>query len=140
MSKLTLDPKLRAKLNGLNEQIEICDETGKTVGHYLPDDVYQRLLFHSIDSRVSELWWKVQEQGNIVLSVDQARSILQLEFTSEDRARMHVLAEKAREGTLTPPEQEETRNYERVGNLLGVLKSKARQFLKKVAPSNGSSR
>jgi hypothetical protein len=54
MSKVTLDPQLRAKLNGLNEQLEICDEAGKTVGHYLPDAVYMRLLYDSVNARVTD--------------------------------------------------------------------------------------
>jgi hypothetical protein len=44
MSQITLDSQLRAKLNGLNDQIEICDETGKTVGRYLPESLYRELL------------------------------------------------------------------------------------------------
>lgn len=51
---------------------------------------------------------------------------------------MKALAAKAREGSLTEPEQEEVRNYERVGNLLALLHSKARQRLKKAALPNGS--
>jgi hypothetical protein len=54
MSKLTLDPQLKAKLNGLNEHLVLCDEAGKTVGHFLPDDVYQRLLYDSINARVTD--------------------------------------------------------------------------------------
>src|ERR1700681_4766991 len=34
MSRVVLDPQLRSKLNGLNEQLEICDEAGKTLGHF----------------------------------------------------------------------------------------------------------
>jgi hypothetical protein len=41
------------------------------------------------------------------------------------------LAEKAREGSLTPAEQGELESYERVGSLLGILQSKARTSLKK---------
>jgi hypothetical protein len=44
MSRLTLDADLRAKLNGLNEQVELCDESGTIVGHFLPDDVYWKLV------------------------------------------------------------------------------------------------
>ena len=43
MIKLTLDPELRERLNGLNEPIELCDETGETVGHFLPDEAFRRM-------------------------------------------------------------------------------------------------
>ena len=65
-----------------------------------------------------------------VLSLEAAQALLTIDFTSEDEARMRVLAAKARDGTLETHEQEEVRNYERVGNLLALLKSKARQRLK----------
>jgi hypothetical protein len=64
------------------------------------------------------------------MSPEAARAIVQLEFSAEDKDRMHVLAAKAREGTLTPAEQEEIRTYERIGNLLGFMHSKARLYLK----------
>jgi hypothetical protein len=59
-----------------------------------------------------------------------ARLILQWEFTAEDRQRMHDLLEKAGDGTLTRSEKAEAETYERVGNLLSILKSKARRSLK----------
>ena len=40
---------------------------------------------------------------------------------------MHELAEKARAGTLTVEEHVEMDNYERVGHLLSLMKSKARK-------------
>jgi len=42
---------------------------------------------------------------------------------------MDVLAEKARQGTLTPDEQIEIDRYERIGNFLSLLKSPARRSL-----------
>jgi hypothetical protein len=75
-----------------------------------------------------------------MLSLEAARSLLRLDFAPEDKARMHELAAKAREGSLTGTEQEAIRNYERVGNLLALMKSKARQRLKKASQSNGSGR
>jgi len=45
MSAIKLDPELRAKLNGLDEHLEIQDDTGKVVGHFLPDEVYMTLLY-----------------------------------------------------------------------------------------------
>ena len=51
MSKITLDPTLRAKLNGLNETLEICDESGETVGHFLPADVYRKMLYQIAEAQ-----------------------------------------------------------------------------------------
>jgi hypothetical protein len=51
MSKITLDAALRSKLNGLNESIEICDEGGETVGHFLPASAYRKLLYQIAESQ-----------------------------------------------------------------------------------------
>lgn len=45
MGKLILDAELRAKLNGGNSGFEVCDDTGQTVGYYLPRDEYVRLVY-----------------------------------------------------------------------------------------------
>ena len=84
------------------------------------------------------IWNRLLQPGRKILSLEAARSLLRLEFAPEDKTRMHELASKARDGSLTTAEQEAIRNYERVGNLLALLKSKARQRLKKAAPSNGA--
>lgn len=62
-----------------------------------------------------------------------ASAILNLSFTPEHRRRMKDLSAKARAGALLPEEEFEMENFERVGDLLSILKSKARQVLK----SNG---
>jgi hypothetical protein len=54
MGKLTLDPDLRSKLNGLNEQIEVCDEGGRTIGHFLPEDLYRRLVYAWVNAQVTD--------------------------------------------------------------------------------------
>jgi hypothetical protein len=72
----------------------------------------------------------MQDDNSKPFSREVARAIQDLEFPPEAIERMHVLAEKARQGTLNPAEQKEIRSYERAGNLLAVLKSKARQRLK----------
>lgn len=41
MGKVILDDDLRAKLNGLNEVVEVCETTGRTVGVFLPEEMYQ---------------------------------------------------------------------------------------------------
>jgi hypothetical protein len=63
------------------------------------------------------------------LSREMAQEILDLDFDQADTDRMRQLSAKAREGTLTPDEQSEIDNYERVGHLLNILQSKARRSL-----------
>ena len=60
-----------------------------------------------------------------------ARAILKLEFSADDEERMHELSRKAQEGVLTPEEQFEIDNFERVGNMLAIWKSQSRQLLKR---------
>jgi hypothetical protein len=67
------------------------------------------------------------------LSREGAMAILDLSFNSKHRERMKQLSAKARTGALSPKEEFEMQNFERVGDLLSILKSKARQTLK----SNG---
>jgi hypothetical protein len=50
MSKITLDPELRAKLNGLNQPLELCDVDGHTLGHFLPADAYRKLLYAAVEA------------------------------------------------------------------------------------------
>lgn len=44
MTKIIADSDLRAKLNGLNQQMEVCDESGKTLGYFLTVKDYERLM------------------------------------------------------------------------------------------------
>ncbi len=64
------------------------------------------------------------------LPVTAARAILKLDFEPADLERMHELAAKAREGTLTAADQAEIDAYEVVGRLLGLMHSKARLSVK----------
>lgn len=70
MSKITLDAELKAKLNGLNEPLEICDEAGKTVGHFLPDSVYRKFVMAWLNSQLSdeELNRLDQQEGGSTLA------------------------------------------------------------------------
>ena len=36
MSRITIDPQTLAKLNGLDSLLEFCDESGRTLGYFLP--------------------------------------------------------------------------------------------------------
>ncbi len=50
MTKLTLDAELRSKLNGLDEPLEVCDEAGQTVGHFLPSEVFDDLFYTALSA------------------------------------------------------------------------------------------
>jgi hypothetical protein len=65
------------------------------------------------------------------LSASAARALLKLQFTQEDRDRMHELAVKNQAGNLTPAERRELDGYLRVGMLLDLLGANARLALKK---------
>jgi hypothetical protein len=43
MNAIVLDAELRAKLGGGAAKATFTDETGKPVGHYLPDDLYRAI-------------------------------------------------------------------------------------------------
>jgi hypothetical protein len=45
MSKVIVDDELRAKLNGLNADLEFCDPNGEPLGYFVPKDEYMRLLY-----------------------------------------------------------------------------------------------
>jgi hypothetical protein len=73
---------------------------------------------------------RIVERGHPVLTAQTARALLRLNFPADDRARMNRLAARNRTGRLTTAENEELENYIRVGQTLGILKSKARRALK----------
>ena len=54
MSKIVLDKQMRAKLNNLQEQFELCDESGHTLGQFLPTEVYERLVYDWAKSQFTD--------------------------------------------------------------------------------------
>ena len=44
MTQVIVNPELRAKLNGLSEEVEFLDESGQRLGRFLPSDKYRALL------------------------------------------------------------------------------------------------
>jgi hypothetical protein len=74
---------------------------------------------------------RVMQPKNGTLPTAAARAWLKLDFSDEDRARMHKLALKAQEGTLTAEDEIALENYRRAGCLLDMMHSKARHSLKK---------
>jgi hypothetical protein len=60
---------------------------------------------------------------------DLARYILNLGFSDRDKARMHELLMRNQDDELTPAEKEEMHAFGKAGDLLAILKSKARRTL-----------
>jgi hypothetical protein len=79
--------------------------------------------------RSAAIWKRVVELGE--LSPGGARALLRVRFSERDHALMAELSRKARAGSLTPDEQTDLDTFERLGCLLDILHSKARQALKK---------
>lgn len=79
----------------------------------------------------SAIWRRVVDRTQLALSQAAARAILRLDFDAVDRRRMHQLAARNRAGQLTHAEEQELDNFIHVGQLLGVLRSKARKSLRK---------
>jgi hypothetical protein len=84
---------------------------------------------HAGTSEVA-IFGRVLEPGQATLDVAAARAILDLDFNQADKNRMRLLLAKAKAGTLTAEEGTEIDNYERVGHMLSLMKSKARRSLK----------
>jgi hypothetical protein len=59
-----------------------------------------------------------------------ARHILDLGFSDRDKARMHDLVVRNQDDALSPTEKQELSAYGKAGDLLSVLKSKARRTLR----------
>ena len=87
---------------------------------------------HTAHAGISEaaIFGRVLEPEEATLDVAAARAILDLDFKQPDKDRMRTLLAKAKKGTLTAKEKIEIDNYERVGHMLSLMKSKARRSLK----------
>jgi hypothetical protein len=64
------------------------------------------------------------------IGLETSRKLLQFHFDTAQHERMNVLSEKAQRRALSPAEQRELDEYIRVGSLLGILQSRARQVLR----------
>jgi hypothetical protein len=77
--------------------------------------------------RGKSLIWERVVDFERELSPAAARALLQVRFSTHKQERMSKLLDKARSGKLSTAEEEEMDPYERLGSLLGILHSKARQ-------------
>ena len=79
MHKVVLDQSWRSKLNHLDAQVELCDETGRTVGYFLPAELHDRLCYE---------WAKTQFTDE---ELEQARKQPLGRTTAEVLARLKKL-------------------------------------------------
>lgn len=75
MTRITMDQPLKDKLGGLSQRIEVCDENGNVVGHFLPEKVYKKLICDILKADVSreELERRLAEAGGSTLDGILAR-------------------------------------------------------------------
>lgn len=83
---------------------------------------------HAGTSQVA-IFGRIVEPERATLDAAAARAILDLDFKPADKGRMRELMIKAKAGTLTAEEEIEMENYDRVGHMLSLMKSKARRSL-----------
>jgi hypothetical protein len=74
-------------------------------------------------------------QAKEQMNREVAEYLLSIDFSQEDTDRMNFLAERARAGLLSAEEAAELDSYLHVGNLLTIMQSKARRYLKAETPS-----
>jgi hypothetical protein len=80
---------------------------------------------------------RVFDDERELLPLDLARSIVDVEFSERDKARIHELAVRNQAGILAPEEKEELVAFAKAGTLLSILQSKARRTLK-IKPKQGN--
>jgi len=67
--------------------------------------------------------------GDGPLPKNLARYILRLTISQRDKARMHDLVVRNQNDELTPAEKKEMHDFGKAGDVLAILKSKARRAL-----------
>ena len=82
-----------------------------------------------IGESFAEVWERTIQPAQTDLPPDAARYFLKLQFVEADRARMNLLAAKARGGALTHEEGTELDSYMQLGWFIDLVKSKARLCL-----------
>lgn len=75
MAPVVLDDALRSRLSGLNEPVPVCEPDGRTVGHFLPEELYLKWLYAQAAGAVStaELDAAAAEKGGRTLSEIKSR-------------------------------------------------------------------
>jgi hypothetical protein len=79
----------------------------------------------------SDLFLRLWERQKLTPTL--ARHLLRLGWSEEEKSRMHELAVKNQEGTITRAERQQLDTFVRVGTMLSILQSRARKLLHKPA-------
>ena len=93
----------------------------------------QQLRNDTSEAAIFARLWESRKAG---LTPLLARHVLKLAFSDDDLQRMHELAARNQEGTISQEEREALDNYVKVGDLLAILQSKARKLLNKTSARN----
>ncbi len=83
----------------------------------------------------ADIFNRIIDPSNPTLTPEAAKALLQFGYSEVDHARMAELAEKSNDGSLTPDERRELESYVFVGDVLSMLKSKARLSLQRHSPA-----
>lgn len=69
MIRVNLDRDLESKLTGIDDA-ELCDASGQPLGHFLSEELYQRLIFDWANAQISdeEIQRRLQAPGGKKLS------------------------------------------------------------------------
>ena len=69
MNTLKLDPAVCTQLDSFSGPVELCDESGRTIGHFLPIPLYREILVAWSRAEVSdeEIERQMQEPGGCSL-------------------------------------------------------------------------
>jgi len=77
----------------------------------------------------ADIFSRIIDSSNPSMSPAAAKAIIALGYTEADHARMAELAAKSNEGSLGEDERRELEIYVSAGDLLSLMKSKARASL-----------
>ena len=77
------------------------------------------------------IWSRLIRPDEGDMAPEAARFFLRLSFGPQDLQRMHDLAARHQDGTLSSAEQEELRSYRQVGLQVDLLRAKARLSLRR---------
>jgi hypothetical protein len=75
MTKVICDEAMRAMLDHGDEHLELCDESGRTLGYFVPTPVNEPALYEGVESPISaeELERRRHETGGQTLAEIWAR-------------------------------------------------------------------